>query len=169
MNPSAWGGGISVRGKQTVFWLNGAAWIIDRDKCERLHSGDSTFSPIVAHVVYYTVRLLSVTSHLSSDWFVLFSCFMGTFVLHCHILLFNLLRSDHCFPPPLLFPSPIPLSLSLWQIPPCPASVVSTVTAHILDLEPSAPATADWLFVSMWKEPFSDVGLSGGASSHKHH
>lgn len=69
------------------------------------------------------------------NWSVLFSCLTLTLVLQCHFY-WRLLCSNHLLSPlPLLF-SPS-LFLSWWQIPPCPANVVSTAAAHSLDLEPS--------------------------------
>ncbi len=105
------------------------------------------------------------------NWSVLFSCFTMALVLHCHFYR-SLLCSNH-----LLSPLPLPF-LSL-----CPPLLLTDTT---LSSERgkyrsrtlpwfraicvwTLPATADWLFVSMWTEPFSDVSLSGGEQSHKHH
>lgn len=105
------------------------------------------------------------------NWSVLFSCLTVTLVLQCHFYR-SLLCSNH-----LLSPLPLPffsLSLSL--------SVTDTTLSSERGKNPSltlpwfrafcawtVPAAADWLFVLMWEEPFSDVSLSGGALSHKHH
>lgn len=105
------------------------------------------------------------------NWSVLFSCLTVTLVLQCHFYR-SLLCSNH-----LLSPLPLPffsLSLSL--------SVTDTTLSSERGKNPSStlpwfrafcawtvPAAADWLFVLMWKEPFSDVSLGRGALSHKHH
>ncbi len=106
------------------------------------------------------------------NWSVLFSRLTVTLVLQCHFY-WSLLCSNHHLPSPLPLPF-FSLSLSL--------SVTDTTLSsergkyHSRTLPWfraicvwTPPATADWLLVLMWKEPFSDVSLSGGAPSHKHH
>lgn len=104
------------------------------------------------------------------NWSVLFSCL--TVTLQCHFY-WNLLCSNHrllsLFPMPLFLPS---LSLSLTD-----TTLSSERGKYCSRTLPwfwaicawTPPATEQWLFALMWKEPFSDFSLSGGATSHKHH
>lgn len=105
------------------------------------------------------------------NWSVLFSCLTVTLVLQCHFN-WNLLCTNHDLAP---LPSPffLPPSLSLSVTDTTLSSERGKYRSRTLPwfraiCAWTLPATEDWLSVLMWKEPFSDVSLSGGERSHKH-
>lgn len=72
------------------------------------------------------------------NWSAGFPCLPVSLILQCHFP-WNLLCSNHhCLSLSFVSsPNPPPHSLSLWQIPPCPASVVSSAASRSCDSKPS--------------------------------
>lgn len=111
INPTAWGNDKKYK-RENKLWLNGAAWIIDRDKCEQLCSGDTRSAPRVApHSVLCRCPTIACDFLLIlQQWSVLCLVLTATLVFQCHFY-WRLLCSNH-----LLSPLPLPffcLSLSL--------------------------------------------------------
>lgn len=72
------------------------------------------------------------------NWSAGFPCLPVSLILQCHFP-WNLLCSNHhCLSLSFVSsPNPPPHPLSLWQIPPCPASVVSSAASRSCDSKPS--------------------------------